>query len=479
MTYKNDSPRRIEVQLWIISLYMACALVSLSLTRSEANASVMFHGGDGHGPISSAAEMSDWEIGDRIFEETTRQHAMPSLLGKPSNVVGELTDPHHAIAPDVWRSPWIDQDATRFNFNLFLQGFSHYGPVPLRAGVVDLRSRSPVAPVSSSPSSGVLFVTTLVGMLGTVFLGDSLIKKSQDINESEPHRPRSIRSVVVLSPDIAFSKDLEEHLHRAGYAVRVAATVNEIFALTDPASLLLVLVDHRIQDWDMLRTDPSLRHVLLMAVVPFGCLYTEDHCISDLERGMDGVHDLRDGHRLLVAKVGAYLRRAWGDNVRRGVYQVGAVELDGDAHEVKIAGRQVKLSAKPFAILTVLMREPSKVFSRSELVNLVWGPDFAVGGHAVDVHVHALRQQLDREPNRLCELVTIRKTGFKLKPVSSAGSIRTRRPRPTSNSISGLHTSSRRVPRFSSGQITRPNRGSLLDPPLKSPANICITSAWP
>lgn len=458
MTHKNDSPRRIEVQLWIMSLYVACVLVLLSLTRSEANASVMFHGGDGHEAISSPAETRDWEIGDRFIEETTRQHAVPSLTGKSSNAVCEWTGPYHAITADALRSPWINQDAARFNFNLFLQGFPHCGPMPLRTGAVDLRSRSPVAPVSSSPSSGVLFVTVLVGMLGAVFRGDSLIKKSQDIHEAEQHRSRSTRSVVVLSPDVAFSRDLEEHLLRAGYTVRVAATVNDLFAVTDPASLLLVLVDHRIQDWDMLRTDPSLRHILLMAVVPFGCLYTEDHCISDLERGMDGVHDLRDGHRLLVARVGAYLRRAACDNVRRGVYQVGAVELDGDAHEVRIAGRQVPLSAKPFAILRVLMQEPSKVFSRSLLLDLVWGPDVAVGEHTLDVHVHALRQQLDREPNRLCELVTIKSVGFKLKPVSSAGLIRTRKLYPAPNSISGSHTSSRMRSRFTSSKIHHSRR---------------------
>jgi two-component system response regulator RegX3 len=252
---------------------------------------------------------------------------------------------------------------------------------------------------------------------------------------------------------VIFARDLEEHLHRAGYVVRVAASASEVCAVTDPASLLLVLVDHRIQDWDMLRTDPSLRHVLLMAVVPFGCLYTEDQCIWDLERGMDGVHHLRDGHRLLVAKVGAYVRRAGCDHARRRVYQVGAVELDGDAHEVKIAGRQVKLSAKPFAILRVLMREPFKVFRRSELVNLVWGPDFSVGEHALDVHVHALRQQLDREPNCFCEVITIKRVGFKLKPVSSAGSNRPRRLRPAFNSISDSHTRSRRTTRFTSQWI--------------------------
>lgn len=296
-------------------------------------------------------------------------------------------------------------------------------------------------------------------------------------SEIDARRPPSTRLIVVLSPDIGFARDLEKHLHRTGYAVRVATAVSEICAVTDPASLLLVLVDHRIQDWEMLRTDPSLRHVLLIAVVPFGCLYAEERCISDLDRGLDGVHDLRDGHHLMVAKVAAYLRRADGENSRRGVYRVGAIELDRDAHEVTVAGRQVKLSAKPFAILTVLMRAPSRVFSRSELVNRVWGPDYAVGGHALDVHVHALRQQLAREPDHLCELVTVKRVGFTLKPLSSGGSIRMGKGRATSKSIPGSHTSSTRIPRLISrfSRVTR--LGPLTDPPLKSPTAIGIPPA--
>jgi DNA-binding response OmpR family regulator len=454
MIHGNDTPRRIDVQVLVTHLCVVCSLVWLSVTST---------------PVISAPETMTLGIGDRIVEETQQQPAIPSLPGRPSNLVRALTASNHEIiAEAISPSLWIDQDTARFTFNLPLQEISRYGPVQLHTGAVDLESRSPMVPVSFPPSSGLLFVTGLVGMLGATVRRESLVKEAQDAHDSEQHRPCSTPLVVLLSPDVVFTGDLEEHLHRAGYAVRVAATVNEIFAVTDPASLSLVLVDHRIQDWDMLRTDPSLRHVLLMAVVPFGCLYAEDQCIWDLERGMDGVHDLRNGHRLLVAKVGAYLRRAWCSTARRGVYQVGAVELDGDAHEVKIAGRQVKLSAKPFAILTVLMREPSKVFSRSELVDLVWGPDFAVGDHTVDVHVHKLRQQLDREPNRLCELVTISGVGFKLKPVSSAGSTLARRPRPTPTSIFGSHTDSRRTLRYASGWMTRPNRSLQSDPTAKS-----------
>lgn len=479
MTLQNDSPRRIDGQLWVITRCMVCALALLSVMAPEARASGLSPIGDGNSFTISTAETSAWDVDKSLFEETERHDTRPSLLERPGEIVRALTAPHHEPATDAGRSfLWIGQETVRSNFTPLLQAVLDSGLVQLHARTVDLGSRSPMVPVSAPPSSGLLFVTALVGMLGTVPVvrGESRFKRALHTIEFEPPRPCSPVSMVVLSSDVAVARDLQKHLHGAGYEVRIAAAVSEIFAVTDPASLLLIIVDRRTQDWDMLRTDPSLRHVLLMAVVPSGCLYTDDHFISDLERGIDGVHDLRDGHRLLVAKVGAYLRRAGCHDMRRGVYQVGAVELDGDAHEVKIAGRQVKLSAKPFAILTVLMREPSKIFSRSKLVDLVWGTDFAVCEHTVDVHVHALRQQLDREPNCLCELVTIQRVGFKLRPVSSAGSTRTSRPRSTSNSISDSHACSIKMPRLISGRLTPPNRRLLLGPPFKPPANKCIAS---
>jgi len=477
MTHQNDSPRRIDAQHWVNTLCAVCALVLLSLTRTEAHASGMFPSGGGNRAVLSAPETSAWDASKPLLEETEKHDTRSSLPERPGDIVPAVTAPRHEPAADTGiSSPWIDRDTARLNFTLSLQAVSDSGPLQLNAATVDLESRSPVVPVSAPPSSGLLFVTALVGMLGTVFRGDSLIEKARRTNTLKPHRPCSTRLVVVLSPDAVFAGDLAEQLHRAGYAVRGAAAVSELLVVTDPASLSLVLVDHRIPDWDTLRTDPSLRHVLLMAVVPTGCLYTDDHYISDLERGIDGVHDLRDGHRLLVAKIGAYLRRSGCASARRGVYQVGAVTLDGDAHEVTIAGRQVKLTAKPFAILRALMREPSKAFSRSELVNVVWGSDFAVSSHALDVHVHVLRQQLDREPNCLCELLTIPHVGFKLKPLASARSIRTSRPRSTSNSISDSHACSRKMPRLISGRITPPNRRFLSGQPLKPPVNTCITS---
>ncbi|MBK9307750.1 MAG: response regulator transcription factor [Nitrospira sp.] len=278
-------------------------------------------------------------------------------------------------------------------------------------------------PDSSFPSGAVLFALVSFGMIGMVSRGDMVSRKSHMATATQPSRSSAARVIGLLSPDSVFAEEIEMQLRQASYEVRTAGSASEILITSDPTSFLLMVVDHRVQDWDMLRTDPLLRRLPLMGAVPRGHLYTEDQCLSDLERGMDGVHDFRDGEGLFLARVHAYARRVDGDAMRRGVYQVGAVKLDADTHEVSISGRAVKLSAKPFAILAALMREPSKIFSRRELVDLVWGRDFAVGGHALDVHIHAVRQQLDREPDHHCRLMTIKGVGFKLKPLSAVNPV--------------------------------------------------------
>lgn len=317
---------------------------------------------------------------------------------------GGVDEPLHAVRPTS---------------SLFLPSFSMDIQGPLPAGVVDLRGRSPIRPISPSPSSGLLFVTALLGILGVAVQREPLVQRVSSRQSSDPHRPRPANSVIVLSHDGEFAGTIGDRLRRAGYAVQIATAVSEILADSNPAAAALVLIDQRIQDWDMLRTDPHFRHVQLITVVPLGAIYTDELCVSDLERGIDGVHDLRDGHGLLIAKVGAYLRRAVGSRVPRGNYQVGAVEFDGDSQEVKVAGQPVHLSAKPLAILEALIREPAKLFTRNELTHLLWGQNFAIGGHTLDVHVHALRRQLARDPDHLCRIITVKGVGFKLKPVSA------------------------------------------------------------
>jgi two-component system response regulator RegX3 len=400
-----------------LTILLAC----LGGLSNEANAAVLFPG-DRQIAIPAPADGDVWDIDDRAGALLATQPMLLSLSTAPGDLVQALTTPHHDLTAVTWNSLFeVDQDARRFTLNLVLQEQAGYGPIQLSIGAVNLANGSPVMPLALSPSSVWLFVPALVGLLGVVLRERSCAASSRSETELAVEQRLSghVPCLLVLSADSAFAHEIQEQVHRAGFTTRITADAHDALAVSEHASPALLLIDRRIADWDMLRTSPSLNCVPLIMLAPRGSLCTEDQWMSDLERGADGTHDFRDGSRLFLAKIGAYLRRAGYAVSSRAVYQVGAVQLDADQHEVTIAGQRLPLSAKPFAILQTLMQAPSKVFSRSELVDRVWGPQFAIGEHTLDVHVHALRRQLDRDPRRLCQLVTIKGIGFKLKAADS------------------------------------------------------------
>lgn len=275
----------------------------------------------------------------------------------------------------------------------------------------------PLIPVAPTPSTAHVFVLGVIGMLGVLLRKQPLLK--QDMGAStllcDPVHVSQSVLVQVIAPDDRIHGLLSGHLSPRGYDVNRVLSSADLLSGGPYRMPALILADQRVPDWDMLRTDPHLKHVPILIVVPDGSVYTEADTLADLERGADGVHVCADGWRLLAARIGAILRRSGAHRSQRGVCRVGGVELDTDMREVKIGGERVQLSAKPFALLETFMRAPSKVFSRRELIAFLWGPDFAIGDHTLDVHIHALRQQLDHDPHRRCRLVTIKGVGFKLK----------------------------------------------------------------
>jgi DNA-binding response OmpR family regulator len=406
------------------SVFFASLLVVLSGVASPAWAALILSVDNGDEPVISVTDIRNREIGFLVSEDMlAKRESALSLLGVPYGVNYELAGAFYGLTPEVAGVPSriIDQNPNRLRFDLS-HNLSSFGMAQMRSGVVVLQSSAPVKPISSLPSAAFLFGPALIGILGIVLRQGAVLKRPaaaiSSSSQVRPVPPTSPALILVLSSDATFAKQTEEQLHRSGHPIRILHSVAEVFAIANHTSVSMVLVDPRASDWDMLRTETTLRRVLMIGLVPPGVVYTEEAYQADLERGIDGVHFAYEGPRLLLAKIGAYLRRAGFDVSRRGRYQVGSVELDTDVHEVKIGGRRIQLSAKPFVLLEAFMQTPSKVFSRDELVDLVWGPNFAIGDHTLDVHVHTLRQMLQQDPNHLCRLITIKGVGFKLKSFS-------------------------------------------------------------
>lgn len=89
--------------------------------------------------------------------------------------------------------------------------------------------------------------------------------------------------------------------------------------------------------------------------------------------------------------------------------------MDLDRHEVTVGGRKVELRIKEFQILQQFIEAPGRVFSRQEMLDWVWGEGLALEEHALDVHIHSLRQKIERDPTSPKVIITVRGVGYKLR----------------------------------------------------------------
>jgi DNA-binding response OmpR family regulator len=116
----------------------------------------------------------------------------------------------------------------------------------------------------------------------------------------------------------------------------------------------------------------------------------------------------------LVARVRAMLRRPRADEAGDEIRRFGALEIDPQAREVRLDGRPVELTRREFELLDALSAEPRVAFSRSQLLERVWGPDWFGDHHVVDVHIANLRRKLGDDPNAPRYVRTVRGVGYRM-----------------------------------------------------------------
>jgi DNA-binding response OmpR family regulator len=97
------------------------------------------------------------------------------------------------------------------------------------------------------------------------------------------------------------------------------------------------------------------------------------------------------------------------------VIVVGGLRLDAAARSVTLDGQPVSLTAREFDLLLFLMRRPSQVFTREQLLDNVWGYTFASDMSTVTVHIRRLREKIERDPTNPTLLQTVWGVGYKLE----------------------------------------------------------------
>ena len=143
---------------------------------------------------------------------------------------------------------------------------------------------------------------------------------------------------------------------------------------------------------------------------------TETDRVVGLEVGADDYLTKPFGMRELVARCRALLRRTQRqeDQQREESVSFKEISLYPQQCRVLLQGKEVNLSPKEFRLLELFIKKPRRVWSREQLLERVWGPDFMGDSKTVDVHIRWLREKLEKEPSRPQYLKTVRGFGYRL-----------------------------------------------------------------
>lgn len=141
--------------------------------------------------------------------------------------------------------------------------------------------------------------------------------------------------------------------------------------------------------------------------------------VMGLEYGADDYISKPFGIRELMARIKAVLRRyevtSENNENRDTIIAVDDLKMNVECHEVKVGDKQIELTLKEFELLKYLVENRGHVFTRDQLLNCVWGIDYAGETRTVDVHIRHLRQKLSDGKNDDQYIETIRGKGYKVR----------------------------------------------------------------
>jgi DNA-binding response OmpR family regulator len=227
-------------------------------------------------------------------------------------------------------------------------------------------------------------------------------------------------SILVLEDDATLASALRYNLERNGYTCLLAADGARGLELAKRERPDLLLLDVMLPGIDGIEVCRRVRAESNVPIIMLTARVEEVDRVVGLEVGADDYVTKPFSMRELLARVRATLRRAQmpQDQVEDRPVEFGDVRLDPARREVQRGGAVVALKPKEFDLLWFFVRNPRRVFTRDQLLQQVWGYDFAGGSRTVDVHVHWLREKIEEDPSRPRHLRTSRGTGYLFESAS-------------------------------------------------------------
>ena len=207
--------------------------------------------------------------------------------------------------------------------------------------------------------------------------------------------------ILVVDDEAVLVKGIRFNLQQEGYQVETGSDGEQAVELAREGSFDLIILDLMMPKIDGLQACMRIREFSDVPIIMLTAKSEDSDKLMGFACGADDYVTKPFNILELKARVRALLRRtaaAAAKQQEAGDLTVGHIRLDPAERSAWKDGAQVELTAKEFDLMELLMRNPGRVYSRENLLNVVWGYEYVGDYRTVDVHIRRLREKLEKNP---------------------------------------------------------------------------------
>ena len=210
------------------------------------------------------------------------------------------------------------------------------------------------------------------------------------------------KKVLVVDDEKLIVKGIRFSLEQDGMEVDCAYDGEEALKMAQENEYDMILLDIMLPKMDGFEVCQAIREFSDMPIVMLTAKVDDMDKTLGLDYGADDYITKPFNILEVKARIKAIMRRTSGPREKKetsSIVEKGDLRLDCDSRRLFILGKEVNLTAKEFDLLELLVKNENKVYSRENLLGLVWGKDYPGDVRTVDVHVRRLREKIETNPS--------------------------------------------------------------------------------
>lgn len=204
--------------------------------------------------------------------------------------------------------------------------------------------------------------------------------------------------ILVVDDEELLVKGIKFNLQNDGYQVVCGSNGREAIALAHDPEIRLIILDVMMPEIDGMEACRLIREFSDVPIIMLTARTQDMDKLLGFEHGADDYMTKPFNILELKARIRALLRRSGGYETQKSRIVIGEITVDTQERNVYKNGVPIELTAREFDVVELLIRNPNRVYSRENLLDLIWGYEYHSDIRTVDVHIRRIREKMETVP---------------------------------------------------------------------------------